>query len=178
MNFNECNKCPLLVKSRNSVVTGRGSNSAKIIFIGEAPSQNGSNKTLVPFLGDKSGFILRRLIEKYGINQYGLFFTNLVRCSPPKNRAPTKIEISNCFSNLQQEINTIKPKIIVTLGRLATQQFLGKDIKINQIQGKLIKHLGIWIFPLYHPAYVVRGGITKHEYSQSFSRLGMLIKNI
>jgi len=156
--YQNCQRCPDLVKSRSQVVWGAGNHTTDIIFVGESPGRLGADKTGVPFKGDNSGKIFEKLLEHLGLKRSQTYITNLVKCCPEKGRAPAPGEIKNCVSWLHQELRNIRPRIIVTVGATATAHFMP------------ISHLGTWVYkpvgisqgriivPIYHPAYVSRNG--------------------
>jgi len=157
-----CTKCGLC-KNRKNLVNGFGPKDAKIVVVGEGPGLQEDARGL-PFVGP-SGLLLRRMMQQAGIDYREIYFTNIVRCLPksedPKKqvRAPTYEEMDICTPFLEQELNTIKPTIIVPAGNVALRYFLEqKNKNITSHRG-----LEIWsekykckIMPIYHPAAVIR----------------------
>jgi len=157
MIIKNCIKCPNLVKSRIQIVNGQGHKNAKIFFCGIMPGNHllhgGADSTGIVFKGDKSGEIFEQLLKDLHINRNQIYVTNLVKCRGATddnklyNRLPTQKEIMNCLPYLLQEINIIKPSVIICFGRLVYNTLISYfiDYKINMP----IKFL-------YHPAYIAR----------------------
>ncbi|MGE0130809.1 MAG: uracil-DNA glycosylase [Blastocatellales bacterium] len=144
-----CLKCPLHV-SRTIAVPGDGKVNAKVIIIGEAPGRE-EDETGHPFVG-AAGRFLDSVLEGSGISRDDLFITNTVKCRPPKNRAPRKLEIDTCTSNyLFEQIELINPKLIVLLGAVAAKKMLGAAT-INNARGRVIEKDGRKYLVGYHPA--------------------------
>lgn len=153
-----CKKCPLW-KNRKNAVPGEGPVSAEIMFIGEAPGYHEDLQGR-PFVG-AAGKYLTKLIERIGLKRADVYITNVVKCRPPNNRDPKNEEINACSPYLDRQINIIRPKIIVTLGRHSTIYILsiaGKEVSgISQVRGRLFQisldtSLQINVIPTYHPA--------------------------
>lgn len=156
-----CTLCPALCATRTQAVPGAGVLSADVLFIGEAPGRLGADQTGVPFTKDRSGALLRSVIDQLS-RHYGkpltVYITNVVKCNPQTdggaNRKPRPSEVRNCSTFLQREIALVRPKVIVTLGALAAAEVLGK---VDHEWWVLVEG-PIPIFVAKHPAYVVRGG--------------------
>jgi len=150
-----CQKCPLY-KTRNMPVIGQGNHEADIMFIGEAPGAN-EDRTGFPFCG-RAGDILDSLLTSANLKREDIYIANILKCRPPANRNPEKNEIKACSPYLQKQIESIKPKLICTLGNFSTafifeQYGLSEKIQgIGKLHGLLHKTNGISIMPLYHPA--------------------------
>jgi DNA polymerase len=153
--INNCTACNL-VKFAAHKVHFRGSLTARILFIGEAPGRQEDEEGL-PFVGS-AGKILDSLLSKYNLSKDSYAITNCVCCRPPGNRVPTKEEISACKPNLEQTIKYIKPRIIVTLGLTATQVIfemynISSEPSMQALHGNITYASGGMIFvPTYHPA--------------------------
>ena len=160
--YSKCEKCPNLLKSRIQVVFGEGNPNADVLFLGEAPGSSEA-KQGIPFCG-ASGKILEELLESIGYNRDQVFITNTVICRPPKNRNPKTQEIKNCSERLHQTIQTINPKILVTVGNFATKKILPKEGKagITKIRGQLFKitinDQLFYVVPVVHPANLLYNG--------------------
>jgi len=168
-----CSRCPKLALSRSRVVPGHGSIPATIVFIGIAPGRFGGDRTGIPFKGDRSGDLLRRMIKHARLS--GVFMTNLVRCNPRdergRNRDPDASEIANCGNYLTAELELARPGIIVCLGRIAWRRLAGREIPFTPSTPLVTEHSGMRLFPMYHPAYVVRGAYMERSYRRDFRRL-------
>jgi len=144
-----CVKCPLHV-SRTNAVPGDGPAAARLMIIGEAPGKD-EDLTGHPFVG-ASGKFLNSVLEGTGIDRDEIFVTNTVKCRPPKNRTPKKLEIDTCTSNyLFEQIELINPKLIMLLGGVAAKMLLGIK-SVSQARGRLIEHAGRRYIVGYHPA--------------------------
>lgn len=145
----KCKRCELW-KKRNKAVPGEGNINTKIMFIGEAPGKK-EDETGKPFVG-RAGKFLNQLIEKSKINRKRIYITSVLKCYTKK---PTKKQIKACKPFLLKQIELIKPKIIVLLGKLAIETLLGKldkTNKIKKIHGKKIRINKTVYLPTYHPA--------------------------
>lgn len=183
-----CVSCKELVKTRSRVVVGYGDVHAKILLIGEAPGRLGADVTGVPFTRDRSGVFLQRMLGKMGLNKSepenelpvlkDAYITNIVKCNPQSstgvNRSPKKEEIHECRRYLLNEIEIIKPRIIITLGLPASKALLGDDFHGKNF-GKLVNLKEFYVLPLWHPAFVIRGGgrqkMNEKKYTRYFSKI-------
>jgi DNA polymerase len=154
-----CTKCNLH-KNRINVVVGNGNEYADILFIGEAPGAE-EDKEGIPFCG-RSGKLLRELIKEANI-QDNVYITNIVKCRPPENRDPAENEIRSCMPFLRKQIEQIKPKFIVGVGRISSKRII-PDFKITNDHGKFytLKN-GIRFMGIYHPAFVLRNQHLKND---------------
>ncbi len=149
-----CHKCEIS-KARTNAVPGEGAENAEVMFIGEAPGWH-EDKQGRPFVGS-AGQFLDQLLKSIGLNREQVYITNVIKTRPPDNRDPLPQEIANCRPYLDRQLEIIKPKMIVTLGRYSMGLFMpGKTI--SQIHGSAIKKDGILYFPMYHPAAALHQG--------------------
>jgi len=169
-----CKKCRLW-KSRKNPVVGDGSIDAEIMFIGEAPGKN-EDEQGKPFVG-KAGQFLNDVLKENGIERGDVYITNVVKCRPPNNRDPLPDEIEACSPYLEKQIEIIKPKIIVTLGRFSTKFILSlygfKNEPISKIHGKIFSSPlnGIKIIPMYHPAACIYNPALKEVFKNDIKKL-------
>ena len=153
--YKKCLECPLGFLGRKNVVFGDGNPDAQLVFIGEGPGKD-EDLQGKPFVG-RSGQLLNRALELVGINRKDVYITNIVKCRPPNNRAPLPIESSTCMNLLLfNQIKIIRPQIICTLGSIATNALLNRQISITKVCGTEFKHDGITVIPIFHPAYILR----------------------
>jgi len=187
----DCKKCEELVVSRNRIVFGYGDSNAKILFVGMAPGRNGADITGVPFTRDPSGVLFQECLIAAGFslesdpkNEHPLlrdvYVTNLVKCNPKeegrRNRTPFQEEISNCAPFFEQEINEVKPKIIVTFGKVVTEHILKKRIpRFMDIHNKPFKKEERTYLPFIHPSYVIRGAYKRQQYIDEFIGVNNLL---
>lgn len=171
-----CTKCPLW-KTRRDAVPGEGSAKSKIMFIGEAPGRSEDAQGR-PFVG-VAGKFLDELLSEIGLSREDVFITNVVKCRPPRNRAPKSLEVQTCTPYLDRQTRIIKPKFIVTLGNHATA-YIFSNAKlpfsgITQAHGKphevAILGLKAIVFPMFHPATVLYNPKYKTMLRQDFQSL-------
>ena len=144
-----CTKCEALVENRTHVVPGEGPENADIMFIGEGPGWHEDQQGR-PFVG-QAGMYLEQLIASINMKRDQVYIANVIKCRAPGNRDPLPIEIQNCDHWLQAQIELIRPRMIVTLGRYSMAKFFpGKTI--SKIHGTAQKQDGIIYFAMYHPA--------------------------
>jgi DNA polymerase len=154
-----CNKCDLY-KSRTQAVFSRGLTlNPKILFIGEAPGYEEDLRGK-PFVG-RSGKLLDRWIAYLGIDSYVI--TNVVKCRPPGNRAPTKAEVEACKPYLMRQLVLYKPKLLVLLGKIAIEALLGK-CRLSTVLGRCIETQYGKVIALYHPSYCLRFNVDVKKY--------------
>jgi len=146
-----CTKCDLC-KTRKNAVPGKGSPSAKIFFIGEAPGMREDNVG-EPFVGS-AGKKLSQVLKSAGILRSSVYITNIVKCRPPKNRVPNESEKESCSKYLEKELELIKPKVICVMGNTAYHSLLGGS-EITKNRGKFIKKEGRLYFITIHPAATI-----------------------
>lgn len=148
MNLRDCNKCQLSA-GRGQVVLGSGNQNADLMFIGEAPGKDEDLKGK-PFVG-VAGKYLDELLVSIGLKRSDVFISNIIKCRPPNNRDPFDDEVEACSEWLLEEIKTVKPKVIITLGRHAAALFIPK-IRMSEMHGNIIQIGKLRIFLSYHPA--------------------------
>ena len=148
-----CKACGLH-KTRQNVVFGAGNPRAELMFIGEAPGQDEDIRGL-PFVG-KAGQLLTKIIEAMGLKRESVYIANILKCRPPNNRAPLPTEILACGDNVRRQVELISPKVIVTLGKFASQTLLKTETPISSLRGKFQSYNGIKVMPTFHPAYLLR----------------------
>jgi DNA polymerase len=136
-------------------VFGEGNSDARLVFIGEAPGREEDSQGR-PFVGD-AGMLLTRLIEKMGFKRGDVYIANIIKCRPPMNRDPEKDEIESCRGFVEKQIEIIKPEVIISLGRIASQTLIGNTgLKMTSIRGNFFDYKGILLMPTFHPAYLLR----------------------
>ena len=148
-----CVHCPLS-QTRHLPVMGRGNHQADLMLIAEAPGgqedQQGN-----PFVG-RSGEILDNLLRDCGLDRTEIYITNILKCHPPGNRDPKEEEKEACFPYLKYETFLLKPKIIVCLGRVATQRIISPDFKITNQHGTWTYRKNCALTATYHPSAILR----------------------
>jgi len=149
----ECTRCKLH-KGRTNIVFGEGNPSARLMFIGEGPGKDEDVKGR-PFVGE-AGQLLDRLIERMGLSRQEVYIANIVKCRPPGNRDPEDDEVDTCMGFLRQQIDAIRPEVIIALGRIAAQTLLDTKMPITKMRGKFQRYGDILVMPTFHPAYLLR----------------------
>ena len=151
-----CTRCALAA-SRTQTVFGMGDPRADLMFVGEGPGAEEDRQGL-PFVG-KSGQLLDRLMfEEIGITRDRCFICNTVKCRPPGNRDPDPDEVAACRPYLEQQIDLIEPKVVVTLGNFATRLLLDSPLGITKLRGRVYPFRQGALIPTFHPAAALRAG--------------------
>lgn len=151
-----CPKCRL-AEGRTNVVFGVGDAAADLMFVGEGPGRD-EDLQAEPFVG-RAGQLLTRLIEDLGMTRDDVYIANVVKCRPPNNRDPKPDEMDACHEYLEGQFAHIRPRVVVTLGNVATKRLLGTKQGITKIRGREFPFLGgdAVLVPTFHPAAVLRG---------------------
>ncbi len=158
-----------------NLVFGEGNPDCEVLFIGEAPGAV-EDELVRPFVG-RSGQLLRKNIRELGWKEEDVYITNIVKRRPPENRDPLPEEIEVYKPYLTRQIEIIKPKIIVSLGRFSMNYFL-PEAKISRDQGKLFRAGDWYVSPMLHPAYALRGTSAMNVFTESFKKLPAMLKTI
>lgn len=150
-----CTRCPLAL-GRTQVVFGMGNPHADLVFVGEGPGAD-EDAAGLPFVG-RSGKLLDRLMaEEMGLARADCYITNTVKCRPPGNRDPRAEEMDACRPWLDHQIDVIDPRVVVTLGNVATRALLGGTEGITRLRGQAYPWNHRLLVPTYHPSAVLRG---------------------
>jgi len=162
---------------RSHIVFGEGNPDADLMFIGEAPGEE-EDKQGRPFVG-RSGQLLNKALNHVKIDRSDVYITNVVKCRPPNNRAPLPEEIKICKTIfLDKQIKIIQPKIIVTLGSIATNAILEESTQITKIHGTEITKDNLIIIPIFHPAYVLRNQTLLKKWVNDFEKIKEELKSL
>ncbi len=149
-----CVACPLSA-ARTHTVFGIGDENADWLFVGEGPGAR-EDATGEPFVG-QAGKLLDQMLAAIELKRGDrVYITNIVKCRPPNNRNPSLHEARQCKLYLTRQIELIKPKLIVALGKIAAQNLLGSEDSISSMRGKIHHYSGIPLIVTYHPAYLLR----------------------
>jgi len=176
--FKEC-KCELK-KTATQPVPGVGNPDAEIVFIGEAPGKK-EDETGMPFVG-AAGKFLTEMLNEIKLKRENVYITNIVKYRPPDNRDPLPEEKDACREWLIEELELIKPKLIVFLGRHSMNDFFPAE-KISNVHGKLLikKFKGIstkYFFPLYHPAAALYNGGMRDTLKEDFRKIPKVLEKV
>ena len=155
-----CTKCELC-KTRKNTVFGEGNLCARIMFIGEGPGRDEDEQGR-PFVG-RAGQLLDKMIASIGFSRNDVYIANIIKCRPPSNRDPLPHEALACIGYLRAQVAMIKPKILVSLGRIAAGYILGREVHITRDRGVWHEIKGFYIMPTYHPAALLRNEPLKKE---------------
>ncbi|MEM2487351.1 MAG: uracil-DNA glycosylase, partial [Thermoproteota archaeon] len=178
-----CKKCRLW-ESRTNVVFGEGDLNTKVMLIGEAPGYN-EDKEGRPFVGQAGKMLNETLLKIAGLERNQVYITNVVKCRPPENREPAEDEVEACFPYLNVQIQSIRPKLIITLGNIATatlfRKFNLKPASMSQIHGKVfnvstLSYGSLKIIPSYHPATALYNPRTLNIMMDDWKIIGEIIK--
>jgi DNA polymerase len=155
----DCRRCKLS-SGRTHLVFGMGNSNADLMFVGEGPGRD-EDLQGEPFVG-RAGQLLTDIITKgMGLRREDVYIANVVKCRPPGNRNPEPDEVSSCEPFLKKQIDLVKPKIIVGLGKFAVQTLLQSKVPITRLRGQWHTYQGIKLMPTLHPAYLLRNPVDK-----------------
>ena len=157
-----------ICEQATNLVPGEGSATAKVMLVGEAPGAK-EDESGRPFVGG-AGKLLDRLLEEAGLDRADVFITNVVKARPPGNRDPKADEVAHHLPWLEAQLDVIKPKLLVPLGRHALTRFV-PDVKITQAHGKVIERDGRRLFPMFHPAAALRNPKLRETLHEDARRL-------
>lgn len=170
------NVCPDLALEATNLVMGDGNPDADIVFIGEAPGKN-EDEQGIPFVG-AAGKFLNEMLEMINLNRQDIYITNIVKYRPPNNRDPLPSEKEAFLPYLSQQIEVIKPKLIVTLGRHSMEVLLPPGLRISQVHGQPKRFGGQVYLPLFHPAAALYNGGMRQTLIDDFARIPAILKQI
>ncbi|NHV98019.1 MAG: uracil-DNA glycosylase [Thaumarchaeota archaeon] len=180
-----CTRCRLS-EARTRVVFGEGDLKTSVMLIGEAPGFN-EDREGRPFVGQAGKFLNETLLKAAGLERSSVYVTNVVKCRPPGNREPTDDEVEACFPYLSVQIRVIRPKIIVTLGNVATntlfRKFNIKPAYMSSVHGKVfnvntLSYGSFKIIPSYHPASALYNPGMSKVMIEDWLKIGMVVKNL
>jgi DNA polymerase len=159
---------------RRQVVFGVGNPQADLMFVGEAP---GADEDIQgePFVG-RAGQLLTKIIEAIGLRRSDVYIANVIKCRPPGNRNPAPDEVATCQPFLFEQIDIIRPKVIVALGTFAAHALLGTDAPISRIRGRVQPFRGgIKLVPTFHPAFLLRSPERKRDVWEDMKHVRALL---
>lgn len=169
------NVCPDLAKTAKQLVFGDGNPEADIVFIGEAPGKN-EDEQGIPFVG-AAGRFLNEMLALIELKREDIYITNIVKYRPPNNRDPYDNEKAEFLPYLTKQIEAIKPKLIVTLGRHSMDVLL-PGLKISQVHGEPKRYNGQVYLPLFHPAAALYNGGMRQTLIDDFIKIPIIVKKI
>ena len=165
----DCRLCPLC-ETRSTIVFGVGNPRARVMFVGEAPGKN-EDLQGEPFVG-RAGENLNRILSLAGLEREDIYIANVLKCRPPANRNPKADEVLACSPFLREQIRSIWPDIIVTLGNPATYFVLKTEIGITKLRGRFHRMGHFLVMPTLHPAAALRNPAWQELLEADFRMLG------
>ena len=173
--INKCHKCDLGY-SRTNFVFGIGDPDASLMLVGEAPGEKEDIEG-EPFVG-RAGKLLDKILIAIGRSRNkDVFICNVLKCRPPNNRDPLSTEVKECEPYLKHQINLIKPKLIVALGRIAGKTLLGVDNSLKSMRGEIHNYYDIPLIVTYHPAALLRNPNWKPQAWKDFKWIKSIIES-
>ncbi len=154
----QCRACRLH-KTRHRVVFGEGALDAALVFVGEGPGRDEDEQGR-PFVG-AAGALLTKIIQAMKLTRESVYITNVVKCRPPMNRPPEPDEVAACSGYLENQLETIRPKVICALGRTAAATLLETEQPMARLRGKTFLWKEIPVIVTFHPAYLLRNPSAK-----------------
>lgn len=170
----DCTRCKLHRFGRRQIVFGVGNPSADLMFVGEAPGHD-EDVQGIPFVG-RAGQLLTKIIEAIDLKREDVYIANVIKCRPPENRNPEQDEVETCEPFLFQQIDIIKPKVIVALGTFAARALLRTLDPISRLRGRVYDYRGAKLIPTFHPAYLLRNPSSKREVWEDMKMVRELLK--
>jgi uracil-DNA glycosylase len=171
----DCTRCKLHRLGRRQIVFGVGNPSADLMFVGEAPGHD-EDVQGIPFVG-RAGQLLTKIIEAIGLSRDDVYIANVIKCRPPENRNPEQDEVETCEPFLFQQVDIIKPKVIVALGTFAARALLRTLDPISRLRGRVYDYRGAKLIPTFHPAYLLRNPASKREVWEDMKRARALLQS-
>ena len=169
----DCELCRL-AQTRTNIVFGSGNEHARVMIVGEAPGRN-EDLSGAPFVG-RSGKLLDEMLATAGMTRDDVYIANVVKCRPPNNRDPRTDEIEMCAPFLREQVRSVYPDVIVTLGNPATKFILKTDTGITKLRGRFHRFGHFTVMPTFHPAAALRNpawmGLLKSDFEMLGERLG------
>jgi DNA polymerase len=171
----DCTRCKLHRLGRRQIVFGVGNPDAELMFVGEAP---GGDEDIqgIPFVG-RAGQLLTKIIEAIGLKREDVYIANVIKCRPPQNRNPEQDEVDTCEPFLFQQVDIIKPKVIVALGTFAARALLRTVDPISRLRGRVYAYRGAKLVPTFHPAYLLRNPASKRDVWEDMKVVRELLKS-
>jgi uracil-DNA glycosylase len=171
----DCTRCKLHTQGRRQIVFGVGNPDADLMFVGEAPGAD-EDVQGIPFVG-RAGQLLTKIIEAIDLKREDVYIANVIKCRPPGNRNPEQDEVETCEPFLFQQIDVIKPKVIVALGTFAARALLRTLDPISRLRGRVFEYRGSKLIPTFHPAYLLRNPSSKREVWEDMKLVRSLLKS-
>ena len=168
----KCTKCALH-ETRTKTVFGAGNANADLMFVGEAP---GADEDIqgIPFVG-RAGQLLTKMIQAINFERDQVYIANVIKCRPPGNRNPEPDEIASCEPFLFQQIDAVRPRVIVALGSFAAKTLLRTEESISRLRGRAYDFRGAKLIPTFHPSFLLRSPDRKRDAWEDLKRARALL---
>jgi len=169
----DCPRCKLATLGRKQVVFGVGNPDADLMFVGEAP---GADEDIqgIPFVG-RAGQLLTKMILAINLERDQVYIANVIKCRPPGNRNPEPDEIAACEPFLFQQIDAVRPRVIVALGAFAAKTLLRTEDPISRLRGRAYDFRGAKLIPTFHPSFLLRSPDRKRDAWEDLKRARALL---
>ena len=170
----DCTRCKLH-QGRTTLVFGVGRPDADLMFVGEAPGRD-EDQQGEPFVGP-AGQLLTKIIEAIGLTRDQVYIANVIKCRPPQNRNPELDEVQTCAPFLFQQMDVIRPRVVVALGAFAVRTLLRSEQSISRLRGQVFDYRGAKLVPTFHPAFLLRSPDRKRDVWQDMKKVRALLSS-
>lgn len=170
----DCTRCKLH-QGRTTLVFGVGRPDADLMFVGEAPGRD-EDQQGEPFVGP-AGQLLTKIIEAIGLTRDQVYIANVIKCRPPQNRNPEFDEVQTCAPFLFQQLDVIRPRVVVALGAFAVRTLLRSEQSISRLRGQVFDYRGAKLVPTFHPAFLLRSPDRKRDVWQDMKKVRALLSS-
>ncbi len=167
-----CTRCELH-KTRTQTVFGVGDRHAAWMFVGEAPGAD-EDAQGEPFVG-RAGRLLNLMLQAIGLAREAVYICNVLKCRPPGNRDPRPEEVERCEPYLLRQIELVRPRLIVALGRHAAHSLLKTELPLSRLRGQRLSYHGTPLVVTYHPAYLLRNPADKRKAWEDLKRARRIV---
>ena len=165
----DCTRCPLAYAGRRNIVFADGDPNARLMFVGEGPGAD-EDASGLPFVG-KAGQLLNNMIAAMGLKREEVYIANIVKCRPPGNRTPEYVEATTCSQFLVEQMDIVRPQVVVALGATAATYLLGVRQSLSSLRGVWHSARGAKVAVTYHPAFLLRDPRQKGEAWKDLQRV-------
>lgn len=170
----DCTRCKLH-QGRTTLVFGVGRPDADLMFVGEAPGRD-EDQQGEPFVGP-AGQLLTKIIEAIGLTRDQVYIANVIKCRPPQNRNPELDEVQTCEPFLFQQLDVIRPRVVVALGAFAVRTLLRSEQSISRLRGQVFDYRGAKLVPTFHPAFLLRSPDRKRDVWEDMKKVRALLSS-
>ena len=171
-NLGECTRCKLHT-GRTNLVFGVGDPEADLMFVGEAPGRD-EDLQGEPFVG-RAGQLLTKIIASIGLSRSDVYIANVIKCRPPNNRNPEADEVGTCEPFLFQQVDAVRPRVVIALGAFAIRTLLRTSQPISALRGQVFDYRGAKLVPTFHPAFLLRSPDRKRDVWEDMKKVRGLL---